>query len=61
MSRNNEFDNMPNCCLTCENLECFKESCFETRKYANAVEEDENTGKEFCPYYIGSDEHHEYD
>ena len=29
--------------------------------FADAVEEDEDTGKEFCPYYIGSDEHHEYD
>ena len=61
MTRLNEMDNIPGCCLTCENHDCFKDLCCGTRKYADAVEEDLDTGKEFCPYYIGSDEHHEYD
>ena len=61
MSRINELENFPSCCLTCENHECFTDLCFGIRKFADAVEEDEDTGNEFCPYYIGSDEHHEYD
>ena len=57
----NELENIPECFLTCENHECFKDTCFGTRKYAHAVEVDEDTGKEFCPFYIGPEDHHEYD
>ena len=41
MTRINELDNIPSCCLTCENHDCFKDLCFGTRKFADAVEEDE--------------------
>ncbi|MDD4084306.1 MAG: hypothetical protein GX084_02210 [Acholeplasmataceae bacterium] len=61
MSIITELESIPRCCLTCENNQCYRESCFGVRIFAHAVEEDEETGKEICPYYIGSDDRHEYD
>lgn len=55
------IDDIPACCLSCKNKNCFPGQNISKRKYAYAIEEDEETGEETCPYYLGSEHFHEYD
>lgn len=61
MTKLYDIDDIPACCLSCVNYECFDKGNISERKYAEAVEEDEDTGKEICPFYVGSEDRHEYD